>query len=162
MTMQSYVLANPPLAPSVRLQIKGIARENAFKIESCGVPLRGCSIWFFPNEIYMHVLSFIYTVDDPSVEPYPITTFIAYLQKSVLQFRAATTFQFIYYGKLNICFVKTKNIFFKETISQTKKRHCERKCLQNFTKACLEMSYVACMYIVLIGHRMADFLDCEM
>jgi hypothetical protein len=106
----------------VRLQIKGIARENAFKIESCGVPLRGCSIWFFPNEIYMHVLSFIYTVDDPSVEPYPITTFIAYLQKSVLQFRAATTFQFIYYGKLNICFVKTKNIFFKETISQKKKK----------------------------------------
>lgn len=127
MTMQSYVLANPPLAPSVRLQIKGIARENAFKIESCGVPLRGCSIWFFPNEIYMHVLSFIYTVDDPSVEPYPITTFIAYLQKSVLQFRAATTFQFIYYGKLNICFVKTKNIFFKETISQKKKKKALRE-----------------------------------
>lgn len=75
----------------------------------------------------MHVLSFIYTVDDPSVEPYPITTFIAYLQKSVLQFRAATTFQFIYYGKLNICFVKTKNIFLKETISHTKKKGIARE-----------------------------------
>jgi hypothetical protein len=75
----------------------------------------------------LYVLSFIYTVDDPSVEPYPITTFIAYLQKSALQFRAATTFQFIYYGKLNICFVKTKNIFFKETISQKKKKKALRE-----------------------------------
>ena len=167
MNMQSYdvLILLQHLVRGFKLKMHKLIGFGRIELIMWSTSDRGGALWFFQMK-FKCVVVYIYSRRSQCIRrTIPHHNFIACLQKSVLQFRVATTFQFIYYGKLNICFVKTKNFFFQGDHFTQKKALRDKinafKILQKHAWKCL-MWHACIMYIVLDIGSMAGCLDCEM